>query len=185
MSNNGIITVVVTGHRPDKIDPEDKRYRFETQDMLRNFAHLTIESLSPIPSQFIIGMAQGWDMECASACVSLSIPYTCAIPFEGFESRWPEGAKKRYMKLLGWAKEVVMVSEGPHEIQKMMRRNCWMVDKISELGLSAEDYVLALYNGQGKGGTAHCVDYAERVRQVRVVNKWQEWLRFLGEERSK
>jgi hypothetical protein len=39
--------------------------------------------------------------------------------------------------------------------------------------------VLALYNGDKKGGTAHCVNYA-RVKKHPIHNAWELWANGVG-----
>jgi len=118
----------------------------------------------------ITGMAQGWDHAIADACVFWSIPFTCAIPFEGQERTWPMDAQEKYHRLLRLSGDVQIICGGKVSNAKYQHRNRWMVDHC--------DSVLALWNGT-KGGTSNCVAYAEEVGK-KVINAWPTFQKTFG-----
>lgn len=151
--------VAGTGHRPDKLGG----YVTPAKQHLFKFAHDYFRANRP--EHIITGMAQGWDFALASAANTLRIPYTCAVPFLGQESRWPKDAQEFYRIMLDGAKNVVVVSDGDYAVWKMQTRNEWMVDNC--------DTVVALWNGTS-GGTGNCVAYAQKVGKP-IINVWDHY----------
>lgn len=131
-----------------------------------SLAKAQIELLEP--DHVITGMAQGWDMEIASACAELRVPFTAAIPFWGQEQRWHFRVQERYASLLTFAANVRVLHPryGP-DVYRW--RDEWMVDR--------GDLILALFDESAptKSGTGMTVRYANRKR-VPVLNCWKEWL---------
>lgn len=155
-------TLAATGHRPDKLGG----YHREAQIRLRRFARVYLVTVDA--AAVVTGMALGWDMAIAEACVDLGLPFTAAIPFAGQERKWPAESQERYHAALARASRVVTVCSGGYAPEKMQHRNEWMV--------GACDYVFALWNGS-PGGTANCVRFAQRQRKL-VVNLWPLWEKF-------
>lgn len=149
----------VAGHRPQKINT--------THLKLRTFAQTVMAELRP--AKVITGMAVGWDQACAEAAHDLGIPFIAAVPFEGQESRWPGPAQATYWWLLGQAAEVVHVSTPGYSVEKMYKRNRWVIGK--------SDKLAALYDGLNDSGTAHAVQFAERAG-VPVIQLWDRWLAY-------
>lgn len=175
--------VAFTGHRPEKLggygpSPTQDRVRQAIRDLLENVGYHTCDCgrsrwgrMSDLCScgemrcgtvsyatETISGMALGVDQWAAEICVELGVPFTAAVPFVGQESRWPEESQRRYQLLLQKAYNVVVVSPGGYHPWKMQARNEWMVDRC--------DLLVAFWDGSG-GGTANCVEYAQRVgRQI-------------------
>lgn len=165
-----------TGHRPLRLGGYGK----EAQQKLYNFAHhilrqnlkLCDPSVGYVGDEAIIGMAQGWDMAVASACVTLDIPYTAAVPYPGQELVWPdEDTRNLYRSLLGAAQRVVYVSQstGGYAAKALQLRNQWIVDHSEKL--------IALWDEDEVGGTWNCVKYA-RSCGVEVINVWKDWEAF-------
>lgn len=121
----------------------------------------------------ISGMALGWDMALAQACRNGYYKWTAAIPFKGQEAKWPSISRAAYEFLLDDADVVHIVSEGGYAPWKMWTRNVWMVDH--------SDKVVALYNGEPRGGTAGCIHYAESQGKI-VDNLWDKWVEMNNEE---
>lgn len=151
-----------TGHRPDKLGG----YEPEAEELLTEYAVYILSSYKP--KKVIVGMAMGWDMALAHACVRLGIPFIAAIPFKGQELRWRPAVQKIYHELLSKAIEVVVVCEGGYHPFKMNKRNEWMVDHCTRL--------LALWNGS-PGGTDNCIRYAKKVER-NWINVWPGWESF-------
>jgi hypothetical protein len=103
-------------------------------------------------------MALGVDQWVAKLCIDNDIPFTAAIPFDGFESRWPERSQLEYRRLLEKADIIHVVSPGVlYSPGLLQTRNRWMIDNSHGL--------LAVFNGLS-GGTANCINYA------RTVGRW-------------
>lgn len=150
--------ISVTGHRPEKLGG----YEIKATKQVLYTARRALELLRP--DSVITGMAMGWDMAIAQACVDLQIPFTAAIPFRGQESRWSKGIVAQYNRLLQESDHIHVVSEGGYNPYKMILRNHWMVDN--------SDKLLSLYNGDKEGGTAECVKYAIKQKKE-IVNTWR------------
>lgn len=160
-----------TGHRPDKLPvPGVEPYSVAHLDRLTEFAmHALLEY--PDLRKVLSGMAQGWDMALARAAIKLGIPLHAAVPFKGFEARWPTDAQRMYHLTLGQAQHVTIVSPGGFTAHKLQVRNEFLV-KQSYL-------LLALWDGTS-GGTANCLDFAaEWGREHR--NLWPDWQAHLKE----
>lgn len=157
--------IAVTGHRPDKLGGY-------TPKVTMTLVELAVRNMGQCRGAHVItGMALGWDLAVAEACCALGVEWTAAIPFNGQEFKWPDHQKSHYRNLQAKATRIYVVSPGEYHPAKMILRNHWMVD---ELKPSDGDLVLALWNGDHKGGTAECVAYA-RNAQVPVLNVWSEW----------
>lgn len=138
-----------TGHRPDKLGGWDER---NSSLALAVKAAVEKKLLELHPELVISGMALGFDMWLAEACIKLSIPFDAYVPFEGQDSVWPMFSRTRYKSILYEARRTVVVSSGGYAAWKMQTRNQRMVDDA--------DQGLACYDGT-KGGTRNCVTYAQ------------------------
>lgn len=146
-----------TGHRPNKLGEEHNPLPAGLVMLAADFLN------AARPERCIVGMAQGWDMSVAYACIKHGIPFTAAIPFVGQAHYWPDNVKKIYNDLINHRLATRhIVSPGGFSSGKMSFRNGWMVDN--------SDAVIALWNGTG-GGTANCVTYARRHKKP-VLNLW-------------
>lgn len=148
-----------TGHRPDKLGG----YGYETH---KNLVAVADNWLRENSTELVIsGGALGWDQALAYAARRLGIAYIMALPFKGFESRWPQTSVQALASLCDGAKEVVYVCDPGYAPWKMQERNKWMVDN--------SDSVLALWNGTS-GGTANCIKYAEKAGKP-ITNLWSQY----------
>ncbi len=155
-----VVTLGVTGHRPQKLGG----FGTEVHVKLRKLARKVISHYGP--GMVITGMALGWDMAVAQACVDLGVPFTAAIPFKGQESKWLNESQVLYQELLKHAAAIVVVSPGGYSADAMYRRNEWIVDHSTILA--------ALWDGQPNGGTYNCLQYA-KTRNIQVVNCWKAY----------
>lgn len=153
---------MVTGHRPDKCGGYNENNPLRTR--IRSHMRTHLENLQPTLG--ITGMALGSDQDFARCCIEIGLPFLAAVPFLFQESKWLPEAQKRYFELLDKAKEVVYVSLPGYTPQKMLARNHWMIEAIQNDGI-----VLAVYNGDQKGGTAHTYNLAlQRGRKIIRIN---------------
>lgn len=142
--------VAVTGHRPNKLGG----YRTPNPTFNAVMEGLDRALLELQPERVLLGMALGVDQWMAELCLFNGVPYVAAIPFEGFDSKWPEHSRNNYRRLLAGAVEIVVVCQGEYEPWKMQARNQWMVDHC--------DRLIAVFDGT-PGGTSNCVSYAREV----------------------
>ena len=147
-----------TGHRPQKIWPDDPWNPINlTQLRARIRKYLEQGQEFQGMRGIISGMALGFDQAFAWAAVDLGIPFVAAVPFEGQERNWPHESQLEYNNLLEKAAKVIHVCTPGYAPWKMQKRNEWMVDKGTAL--------LAFWNGT-KGGTSNCVKYARSKNKV-------------------
>jgi uncharacterized phage-like protein YoqJ len=148
-----------TGHRPDKLGG----YSVEVEDKLMLLARDWIIAYKP--ELVISGGALGWDQALAWAAHYTNTSYTMALPFKGFECKWPQASMNKLHDLMRNASNVYYVCDDGYAPWKMQERNEWMVDHAEQ--------VLALWNGTS-GGTANCIKYAEKVGKP-IINLWDTW----------
>lgn len=149
-----------TGHRPNKLGG----YSPEVFDKLKTLAHMYLCVATDLEG-VISGGALGWDQALAAAALDLNIPTTLALPFLGFENRWPRDSQFQLEGLMYRAAHVQYICAEGYAGWKMQKRNEWMVDN--------SDKVLALWDGS-TGGTGNCVAYANKVNKP-IINLWSEW----------
>ena len=147
-----------TGHRPDKLGGYDATTASEVMLLALNWL---IDH--PEVTHVISGGALGWDQALAKAARAHGVTYTMALPFPGFEDRWPQESKLVLHGLIHDAKDTKFVCDAGYAGWKMQKRNEWMVDNAEQ--------VLALWNGT-PGGTANCIGYAKKVGKP-IVNLWE------------
>jgi uncharacterized phage-like protein YoqJ len=154
-----------TGHRPRRLGG----YGYKAVFNLLKFTRNALERYQP--DVVISGMAIGYDAALARAAIILNIPLWAYIPCIRQDERWPEHEKVRYHALLNKAAKVVQITNTTYNANPscMQLRNVQMVNDA--------DKILALWNGEPKGGTYNCVKYAEKVGKP-VVNLWDEWLKL-------
>lgn len=157
--------VAGTGHRPERILLRDKNaYDEDVFGRLVALAQAALKKTSP--DAVIAGGALGWDTALADAALSLDLPLFLYIPFEGQERRWPREAQSHYLHLRDHAARIVVCSPGGYTAAKLLRRNEAMVDDA--------DALLALWDGEPRGGTYRTVQYAQEQEKP-VWNLYPSW----------
>ena len=148
-----------TGHRPsgfnwnytDKKNPRHKEYLQALKNTLERL--ITVENYD----YFISGGAIGVDTDFAETVLFLKKKYNVnlelAIPCKNHDLKWLEKDKKRFKKILKRA-DVVNVLSNEYTPTCMFQRNAYMVD--------CADKVLAVWNGEEKGGTWQTIKYARK-----------------------
>lgn len=136
-----------SGHRDEKI---------QDRELLRLAIHIELNVITP--SAVICGMANGFDLLLGDTALDLGIPVVAAKPWPTHSARVAD--RETYARIIKFAEEVYVVTELEKEhptrtdiIKAYYARNEWMVDNADEM--------LAYYNGDKKGGTFHCLSYAE------------------------
>lgn len=137
-----MVTVAVTGHRPEKIT----NWQFVEHQLAEAYRDFGVTTV-------IQGMAAGVDLTAAKVAHVLGIPFWSARPWAGHKPRKDDERNYQYATIL--AERVTDVDSslhypGPWVYQK---RNEWMVDHAEML--------IAVWDGTS-GGTANCVKYARK-----------------------
>ena len=160
-------TCAFTGHRPTHFK---FGYHEEHPDCIR-LKLVMLEQISALidngVTTFLTGMALGVDTWCAELILALKkekpeLRLIAVLPCETQANKWSAEQRERYFNILANCDETVYVSRR-YTSQCMFMRNRWLVDHAS--------FVLAVYNGAAKGGTAYTVRYAQsKQRAVIVIN---------------
>lgn len=156
-----------TGHRPRKFpwgyDETDTRCVALKQELAQEIAKLVNAGYV----DFLSGMAEGTDTWAALAVLALkkenpALSLHCVLPCEGQADRWSASARELYFSILEQADDIVYVSQ-KYSKDCMLKRNRYLVDHSACL--------LAVYNGEWRGGTAMTVRYAQKLgREVIILN---------------
>ena len=151
------MTVCFTGHRTIE------GVYYNPQNLGKNWLGVwnkTIEIIYKLwqsgHKEFISGGALGFDQLAAQAVLYLKnhnipIELWMALPFPGFEGKWPAASKTLLTGIVGCADKMFYVNQGTYAAWKMFARNEWMVDNAST--------VVAMYLPNTKGGTKGCLEY--------------------------
>ena len=156
-----------TGHRPHKLP-----WRYNEVDSrciaLKTALTEQITALVEVGiTNFFSGGADGVD--CLASLIVLelrkknpALRLHMLLPHEGQADRWSEPAQERYHWILEQADSVEYVSQEYYE-GCMLDRNHRLVEVAGLL--------LAVYNGERRGGTAATVRYAQKLgRKIIVLN---------------
>lgn len=156
-----------TGHRPAKFpwkyDENDHRCVELKAVLTRQIEKLAAAGMT----DFFTGMALGVDTWAAMAVLDLrernpAIKLHCVLPCEGQETKWSTPAQACYRNILSEADSVEHVKR-IYDRKCMLERNQRLVDSAALL--------LAVYNGEKRGGTAATVRYAQKAgREIIVID---------------
>ncbi len=156
-----------TGHRPHKFpwryDEADNRCVALKAALAAQITALTEAGVT----NFYSGGADGVDCWAALIVLELkkknpALNLHLILPHEGQADKWSDSAQERYHSILGQADSVDYVSRKYYD-GCMLDRNRRLVD--------AADLLLAVYNGERRGGTAATVRYARKLgRRVIIVD---------------
>lgn len=168
-----IHAVAFTGHRKleGKYPPSPK---WEAVSQAVRELALSFVATGYDITHFCSGGALGFDQVAASAVIKLReqgfpVTLTFALPFPGFEVRWPEKSQANLKSLCRQANKVVFVDNEPRYFPwKMQKRNEYMIDR-------AQSVIALMYPAVKKGGTLNAVKYAEKKnRDILIINPTQE-----------
>ena len=118
-------------------------------------------------TQFLSGMAKGTDVWSTLAVLSLreQNPTTklhCILPCKEQADKWSASSRDLYHSILDRADSIVYVSRTYYK-NCMLDRNRFLVDHTAAL--------LAVYNGERRGGTAATMRYARKMgREIIVID---------------
>lgn len=155
--NNG--SCAFTGHRPHKFpwkyDETDSRCIALKAALAEQIKKLAEEGAT----DFFSGGADGVDCWAALIVLALrekdpALRLHCILPHEGQADRWSDAAQDRYRWILRQADSVEYTSREYYE-GCMLDRNRRLVESAGLL--------LAVYNGEQRGGTAATIRYAHKL----------------------
>lgn len=147
-----------TGHRPHKFP---WRYDETSPDCVALKAVLCEQVTKLMQAgitDYYSGMADGSDVWLSQVVLALreknpALKLHCVLPCEEQADKWSDLAQKRYYSILAQADEISYVSRKYYN-GCMLARKRRLVD--------STDLVLAVYNGERRGGTAATIRYAKR-----------------------
>ena len=156
-----------TGHRPHKLP-----WKYdETDSRCIRLKIALVEQITVLMengvTRFFSGMAEGTDCWAARAVLDLRIEHPelelhCVLPCEGQADKWEVSSQEQYQAILKQANSVEYVSREYHK-NCMLDRNRRLVDSAS--------FLLAVYNGEWRGGTAATVRYARKLgRKIMILD---------------
>lgn len=156
-----------TGHRPRKFpwgyNEADARCVALKETLAKEIAKLVETGYT----DFLSGMAEGTDAWAAMAVLALkkenpALKLHCVLPCEGQADGWAASARELYFSILEQADDIIYVSR-EYSKDCMLKRNRYLVDHATCL--------LAVYNGEWRGGTAMTVRYAGKLeREIIILN---------------
>ena len=150
-----------TGHRPKKLP---WRYNESSPDCVELKKVLTVQ----ISHLAVLGVTDFLDQRKENPALKLH----CVLPCEGQADMWSSSAQDRYYNILNQADSVEYVSRKYHD-KCMLDRNRRLVESSGVL--------LAVYNGEWRGGTAATVRYARKMgREIIVIDPTTQHITFEG-----
>lgn len=154
-----------TGHRPHKLPwryiEADSRCLALKAALAGQITRLVDAGVT----DFYSGGADGVDCWAAMIVLELrkknpALKLHLVLPHEGQESKWSDPAQERYRSILKQADSVEYVSRAYY-------KGC-MIDRNHRL-VEAAGVLLAVYNGERRGGTAATVRYARRLGRDTII----------------
>ena len=148
-----------TGHRPRKFPWGYDESDSQCVRLKAALAEQIVQLAGDGVTDFLTGMAEGVDTWAAEIVLSLReempvLKLHCILPCKTQAAGWSAQAQARYYAILEQADSIVYVSR---EARKncMLARNRFLVEHAGIL--------LAVYNGERRGGTAATVRYAKKL----------------------
>ena len=150
------LTCAFTGHCPSS-------YRFGYDEEHPDCAKIKILMATQIGAligngvrTFLTGMALGADLWSAEIVLRFKKDYPdirliAVLPCETQADKWSVEQRERYFNILAECDETVYISRH-YTKDCIFERNRWIIDHST--------FVIAVYNGTPKGGTAYVVKYA-------------------------
>ena len=116
-------------------------------------------------TEFLSGMAPGVDMWAAQMILDLrenhpGLKLHCILPCAAQSAKWSAALQMQYRAILEQADSIIFVNRAD-------RKNC-MLERDRFL-VSYASVVLAVYNGEKRGGTAATVRYARKLGRELII----------------
>lgn len=154
-------TVAFTGYRLEKLPFGEDKSNSQYGAFIDKLKEVLVDLISKGYTNFISGMAIGFDTWAAETVLTLkefypNISLEAAIPFPEQDRKWSSVDQARRQAILSQADNSTTVCEHYHKGCFFMR-NEYMVDKAT--------VIVCCFDGQ-KGGTAQTIAYAKRKDKV-------------------
>jgi uncharacterized phage-like protein YoqJ len=135
------IIISVCGHRPDKLGgwrTPNPTYLSVIEKLEEALGHYATISNTNEPTHFLLSLNLGVSQWAAEICIRKEYPFSVALPFPHFESKWPPSTQARVRWMLSRAENVYTIGEGGFSAEKLRARDEWMVH-YSNLVIAAWD----------------------------------------------
>lgn len=155
-----------TGHRPQRFIfgfDEEHPYCITMKELLEQEIRRMIDVGV---TTFYSGMALGIDIWAAEIVLRLKTDYPdtrliAVLPHEEQANKWSVEHRERYFNTLSECDDVITL-QTHYTSDCMHKRNRYLIDHAK--------YLIAVYDGNEKGGTAYTVKYAqEQNREITVI----------------
>jgi uncharacterized phage-like protein YoqJ len=160
------VACAFAGHRPVKFSFGYNEGDERCKALKLVIAQQTMLLIKSGVSTFFTGMALGVDTWGAEIILEFKkqrpdLQLIAVLPCEEQANKWSPEQRERYFNLLPECDDVITLN-GHYTPECMLERNRFMVDHA--------EYLLAVYDGGGKGGTAYTVHYAqEKKREIITI----------------
>ena len=154
-----------TGHRPHKFPWRGDEAVPACVALKKVLADQIDTLVSNGYTDFLSGMAEGTDIWAAQAVLATREKYPalklhCILPCFDQSAKWSASSRERYRSVLEQADSIIFVNR-ENKRSCMLERDRFLVSYAS--------IVLAVYNGERRGGTAATVRYARKLGQKLIV----------------
>ena len=156
-----------TGHRPTRFSFGYNEDDEKCQRLNRVMEEQIEKLIAAGVTDFYTGMALGVDTWAAEIVLDLKEKYsdlklTAVLPCETQANDWTVEQRKRYFDTLAVCDEVVTLHK-KYTRSCMFERNRYLVDHA--------EYLLAVYDGGERGGTAYTVKYGkQKERKIIIID---------------
>ena len=154
-----------TGHRPQKLSWRNDETAPGCVALKEAIAAQIATLIGNGYTEFLSGMAPGVDMWAAQIVLALrvtnpSLHLHCILPCVEQSAKWSAALRKQYRAILEQADSIIFVNRAD-------KKNC-MLERDRFL-VSYASLVLAVYNGEKRGGTAATIRYARKLGRDLIV----------------
>lgn len=175
------LIISATGHRPQALQTSWSMYESFTLPRLTDLATAYFQRTKP--DIVISGMALGWDTAVALSALTLGIELHCYVPFNGHHARWSSKQQEQYHSIIQQTDKVIYPQgeDVPRErsysevAKLLLNRNTDM--------LNNSNRVVALFNGEPKGGTYDAIKKAKAMG-LQVDNLYNSWVKYRHKKSS-
>ena len=154
-----------TGHRPKSFPWGYNESDFRCKALKSVLAEQIKKLAQAGVTNWFSGMALGVDVWSAQIVLKLraknpALKLNCILPCEDQDKQWTASARELYRSILDQADSVTYVSQNYYN-GCMLERNRQLVE--------ASSVLLAVYNGEQRGGTAATVRYAQQAGSTIII----------------
>ena len=156
-----------TGHRPHKFPWKSNEFDPRCRALKDVLAVHVRKFVAAGVTDFYSGMADGSDVWLSQIVLELRkenpvLRLHCFLPCEEQADKWDASAQERYYSVLEQADSADYISRSYYD-------GC-MIDRNHRL-VEAAGHLLAVYNGERRGGTAATVRYAQKLgREILIID---------------